>query len=193
MKEIGCTTFFFPAVAIVLPHSVSHFFTGSLLTFSQFNCPCNCASRSCILHYNERPKVLVTLNRIYCMTKLSTFTESTALERMERIIGGDREGLRAGIGNWKGVKVSKNLETLSLMCDTFCQCRDTMCRVQKLLLTRVCFRHFCGSLRGASLISQKNASLNLVDFHGSSYTSTLNILHSKWIIPEKVRKKISKH
>lgn len=51
-------TLFSLQMQLVLPHSVSHFFTASLLTFSQFNCPGNSASRSCILHDTERPKVL---------------------------------------------------------------------------------------------------------------------------------------
>lgn len=110
------------------------------------------------------------------MTKLNTFTESSALERTERIIGGDREGLRAGIGNWKGVKVSKNPENFEF--NVWYILSVSWHHVPSAEAASVYFRHICGSLRGASLISQKNANLNLVDFHGGSYTSTLNILNA---------------
>lgn len=73
------------------------------------------------------------------------------------------------VGNGNTKESGETFHFLSV----FCQCCDTAhCGEEQL-----CFRHFCGRLRGAEQISQKNANINLADFYASSKTRTFVALH----------------
>lgn len=128
------------------------------------------------LRRTEWPQVLVTVDRIHCTTKNNRFSKKFLLcfrgEERSRQEETER-GWRQGFESERESKYQRIFETLCFRCNRFCQCRDTVQSLQTQLLTGFCFRHICGGLQGAGLISQKNANLNLVDFNASSHTSTL--------------------
>lgn len=145
------------------------------------------------IKYTEWLKVLLTIDRIYCTAEMLTFSESScsALERGEKQTGGGR-GREVEGRDWE-VRESQRILKL---------CIFWVIGFVSVVALHAMWRSsdwlaFASGCSVGSLISQKNAYLNLVDFNGSSHTNTLLAQHleCQWIILEKVKEEnqIHKH